>query len=183
MHRLCGVLLFAATCLVAAAPLEGQATRDGFFIGFGLGVGSLEVEDVDDRENAVSGYFKLGGAINEKVLLGAESNAWVKNESESGADATLTSGSLSAVAYLYPSSSSGFYLKGGIGLARLDVEASGFGLSFSEAENGTAVTLGAGVDVGFGGRFAVTPYANLIYSSFEDGSTNLVQAGLGVNWY
>lgn len=183
MRGLCGILLAALAVMFVPNDLAGQADRDGFFIGFGFGLGSLGVEDADDRESAFSGYFKIGGAINDKVLLGAESNGWIKNESEDGAEATLTSSSLTAVAYLYPSPESGFYLKGGAGLARLDIEASGFGVSFSDAENGTALTLGLGFDYGFGGRFALTPYANLIYSSFEGGTTNLVQVGLGVNWY
>ncbi len=175
------LLLLAIT--VAPSGVAAQADRGGFFIGFGLGAGSLGVEDGDERETALSGYFKLGGAINDKVLLGAETNGWVKNESEGGADATVTSASLSAVAYLYPSPTSGFYLKGGVGIARLDLEASGFGLTYTDSENGTALSAGVGYDMGFGGRFALTPYANLIYSSFEGGSTNLFQAGFGVNWY
>ena len=169
--------------LLLPSGAAGQSDRDGFFIGLGAGVGSLGVEDVDDRESALSGYLKLGGAINETVLLGAESNGWIKSESEAGVDATLTSGSLSAVAYVYPSQTSGFYLKGGLGLARLDLSASGFGSSLSEGENGTAITAGIGYDIGFGGRFALTPYGNFVYSSFENGSTNLLQIGLGANWY
>jgi hypothetical protein len=42
---------------------------------------------------------------------------------------------------------------------------------------------GVGYDIGFGGSFALTPYANFVYSNFEAGSTNLLQLGLGVNWY
>ncbi len=172
-------LLFAILPSSAAA----QAERDGFFIGFGLGAGSLGVEDGDGRETGFSGYLKLGGALNDKVLLGAESNGWTKSESEFGAEATVTSGSLTAVAYVYPSPTSGFYLKGGAGLARIEVDASGFGATFSDGETGTALTLGAGFDIGFGGRFALTPFGNFIYSSFDGGSTTLFQAGLGVNWY
>ncbi len=183
MRNLCA--LFLAALLVGSAPsaLAAQSSRDGFFIGFGFGVGSLGIEDLDGRENGVSGYFKLGGALNEKVLLGAESNAWVKNETDRGTTATVTSSSLSAVAYVYPNPASGFYLKGGVGLARIDLEASGFGVTFSDGENGTALTAGVGYDIGFGGRFALTPFANFVYSTFDGGTTNLFQAGLGVNWY
>lgn len=183
MRRAHALLLAGLTIVCAPSHLAAQAQRGGFFIGVGFGVGSLGVQDATGRESAPSGYFKLGGAINDKVLLGAETNGWIKSASEGGANVTISSSSLSAVAYVYPSPTSGFFLKGGVGLARLDLKASAFGLSFNGAEDGTAVTVGLGYDIGFGGRFALTPYTNVVHSSFQDGSTNLFQIGLGVNWY
>ncbi|MDX1493937.1 MAG: autotransporter domain-containing protein, partial [Longimicrobiales bacterium] len=167
--------LLTATLLLAlqAVTVSAQApSRDGFFIGFGLGLGTLGFEDADERESAVSGYFKIGGALNEQLSLGAETNGWRKEE----AGVTLTSTNISAVAYVYPSPDGGFYLKGGLGLANVDVDLGGFG---GGDENGVGLTLGAGYDIGFGGRFGLTPYANLIYSSFDGGSSNLFQFGLG----
>lgn len=183
MRGFSALLLVALVIGLAPSAVTAQTDRDGFFIGFGFGLGTLGVEDVDDRENAISGYLKLGGAINDKVLLGAETNSWVKTETVNGANATLTSSSLAAVAYVYPDPASGFYLKAGIGLARIEAEASSFGVRFTDGENGTAFTAGIGYDIGFGGRFGLTPFANLVYSSFDGGSSNLFQAGLGVNWY
>ena len=37
------------------------------------------------------------------------------------------------------------------------------GASFSAAQDGLGFTLGAGYDIGFGGRFGLTPYADFNY--------------------
>lgn len=175
-----GMVLAVAACVtvaVAVVPASAQApTRSGFFIGFGLGAGSLGVEGSSDRETSASGYLKLGGALSDRVLLGAESSAWVKEEG----GATLTSGALNAVAYVYPSPASGFFFQGGVGVATLELDTGVFG---SGSERGTSVNLGAGFDIGFGGRFGLTPYGSFVYGKFDGGSTNLWHFGLGVNWY
>lgn len=174
IHRM--TMLFCLTLAALAAPASAQApARDGFFIGFGLGWGSLGIEDGDERESGGAGYLKLGGALSDKVLLGAESNAWTKEEG----GATLTMGTLTATAYLYPSET-GFYLAGGLGIARIEVDA---GLLGSADDTGLGVSLGAGYDFGFGGRFGLTPYANFISGNFDGGNANVFQVGLGVNWY
>jgi hypothetical protein len=171
--------LSVSLCLGAlhAPDVRAQApARSGFFIGFGLGLGSFGVEDADGRESSGTGYFKIGGALNDRVLLGAESNSWLKEEG----GATITSSNLAATVYFYPSATGGLFLKGGLGLSYLEIEAAGFG---SADDTGTGVILGAGYDVGFGGRFGLTPFVGLVYNSHEGVSTNLLQIGLGVNWY
>ncbi len=145
-------------------PLSGQApARDGFFIGFGVGGGSVAFEDESDREGSGVGHFKIGGALSDHVLLGAEVGGWSQ---EMGEGVTITSSYLNAVAYLYPAPTGGLFLKGGIGFASL-----------------IGFTLGAGYDIGFGGRFGLTPYADFHQGFFEDGSTRLVSLGLSFNWY
>lgn len=171
------VMLLGVTATVAPERVFAQApTRSGFFIGFGFGGGSFGVEDADERESSLSGYFKIGGALNDRVLLGAESSGWTKEEG----GATVTSGALSAMAYVYPSPGGAFFLQGGLGIATLGVDVEGFG---SDSETGTALTLGAGYDIGFGGRFGLTPYTTLVFSNYEGGSTSLFNFGLGFNWY
>ena len=72
------ILLAFFVSIGTAQPLSGQApARDGFFIGFGGG-GSLRFEDASDREGSVTGYWKIGGALSDHVLLGAEASGWVK---------------------------------------------------------------------------------------------------------
>src|SRR5215510_8344338 len=72
--------------------------RRGFWIGFGGGYGSASASadcdecGGDDREGSFTGFLKLGGTLSPNVLLGVESNAWVKSEE----GATLTLGSATA---------------------------------------------------------------------------------------
>lgn len=167
-----------AITAVGAAPAAAQDdfSRDGFFIGFGLGYGSLGIEDVDDREGGISGYFSLGGKLNDKVLLGVESTGWYKDES----GAELTYGNFSGFAQIYPSETSNFFLKAGVGLATAELD---LGVLGSDSDTGLGLVAGAGIDIPLGSRFALTPYANFNYGSFDGGSANLFQFGLGLNWY
>ena len=184
--RNCFAMLAVSALAFAAAPAGAQGvaesggahphTREGFWIGFGLGAGSLGCEDCGDRETAFSGNFKLGGTINPHFLLGAETNGWYKSES----GVTLTYGNLSAVAYYYPSVTSGFYLKGGLGVANLKADVDAFG---SDSETGSGAVLGLGYDARVGRNFSLTPYVNVMGGSFNDGNLNVVQFGLGFTWH
>ena len=110
-------------------------------------------------------------------LLSAETNGWTK-ETESGA--TTRAGHLSAVAYFYPTAGGAFFLRGGAGFATLRAAGP---LGGSGADYGISVSVGVGYDFGFGRSFALTPFANFLYGATGDGSSNLLQLGVGVNWY
>ena len=145
-------------------------SREGFWIGFGVGAGSLEVGS-DPRQSAPVGYLKFGGTINQTFLLGVETNAWIKEGSPNG---TLTHMNFSAVAYVYPSDTSGFFLKGGLGWARLADDQ----LSL----NGSGAVLGLGFDARVGDNFSITPYGNFTAGAFLF-STNIFEVGVGVSWH
>ena len=169
-------LLFGALIAVAMpASAQSDLERDGFFIGFGVGGGSLGAEGSDERESAGVGHFRIGGKLNDKVSLGAESNAWVKKEN----GATLTDGALTATAWVYPSATSGFFLKGGLGVSRLELDLGFFG---SGSTRGTAAMVGAGFDIGFGGSFSLSPVATFWTGRYDEGSTNVFGLMIGVNW-
>ena len=173
------ISLDAATAHAQSTASSGTGrphTREGFWIGLGVGAGSLGCEDCSDRETSWSGSFKLGGTINPRFLLGVESNGWYKSEDI----AALTYGNLSAIAYFYPSETSGFHLKGGLGLASLEAEVDGFG---SESEIGTGAVLGLGYDARVRQNFSLTPYMNFMAGSFDGGTANVVQFGLGFTWH
>lgn len=170
---LTGLLTVAGTAFGQGRP----QTREGFFIGLGLGWGSLGCSDCDgERENGLSGYLKLGGTVNDRLLLGVETNGWYKDEDE----ATVNFGNFSGTAYFYPNPQGGFFLKGGLGISTLEVDIAGFG---SESETGFGLIGGLGYDARVGTNFSLTPYANVLYGSFEGGSANVLQAGLGVTWH
>lgn len=180
MKRLSGFMVVAAMALLlvpqSSAAQSRPQTREGFFIGFGFGWGSLGCKDCGDREAGVSGYLKLGGTVNEKLLLGFESNGWAKEQN----GVTLSQGNASAVAYFYPTAESGFFLKGGLGVSTLKLDVSGFG---SGSVTGSGLVIGLGYDARVGDNFSLTPFANLVTGSFDNGSTNVIQAGLGLTWH
>jgi len=179
MRRPTRTLAPAATVLLLipalASAQERPQTREGFYIGFGLGAGSLGCEDCDSREWGVSGYLQLGGTLNDQVLLGFESNGWTKEEGS----ARLTSSNASAVVTFYPNPESGFHIKGGIGVATLKLDVSSFGGSTT----GVGFVAGAGHDVRSGDNFSITPFANITVGSFDGGTMNMLQLGLGLTWH
>jgi hypothetical protein len=171
-------MLIAAMGL-SSTPALGQAnpqTRQGFWFNVGLGAGSLGCEDCDTRTNGLSGQLSLGGTISPRFLLGVASNGWTKSED----GATLTMGSLTAAFRFYPSTTGGFYLTGGLGVATLDLGISGFG---SASETGIGAMLGLGYDIRLGQNVSLTPFWNGIGGAFDGVNANFGQIGVGFTWH
>jgi hypothetical protein len=161
----------------SAASAQHPQARKGFWIGFGLGYGSLGFSCqgcASDREGALSGHLKMGGTVSPKLLLGGELNGWTKAD-PSGT--TTTIGNASLAAYFYPAPAGGFFLRGGLGFSSLAVE--GF-----NSETGLGFILGGGYDIRVGTNMSVTPYMNLNYGHPVDGlSQNIVQMGVGLTFH
>jgi hypothetical protein len=171
------VVLLVITLAASSVAAQRPNTRDGFWISFGSGVGSMKLGgDVDiDRETSLSGYLRMGGTISPNFLIGAESNGWVKSN-----PSTRTLGFLGAVAMFYPSSTGSFYLKGGLGLVTVDYRGVGSGFGAS---------IGLGNEFRVGKNFSLNVFVNAIqgfgiYTNLgNDLKPNWVQVGLGVTWH
>ena len=171
------ILLFVALAHTNAQAQSRPQTREGFFIGFGFGWGSLGCSTCGGtRTSGLAGYLKLGGTLSDQVLLGFETNGWVKSES----GVTLSQNNASVVMYFYPNAESGFFIKGGFGGAELRLELSSFG---NLSTNGYGLIGGLGYDARVGDNFSLTPYANVLYGGFDHESTSVLQLGLGLTWH
>jgi hypothetical protein len=196
-------LVLTAPTLGAQEPPETQA-HDGFNIGFGGGgawfdvtcTGCAMTGDPSDPWKGGSGsegYFRLGGALSQQVLLGGELSV-------RGTDPSSAAGRSSFIVQLlftgqyYPSPSRGFHVAGGIGGVGLSLSTPG---SAVEGQ-GVSARAGIGYDFALGRRFALTPYANVGRAVIHRGSIVtfgsqgavvdlgvglLTQIGLGFNWY
>jgi hypothetical protein len=175
MRHITTALLFAGMLSVPAAAQSNPQTRQGFWINFGVGAGSLGCDDCgDDRETGTNAQLRMGGTLSQRLLIGGEANFWTKSDG----DLTLSTGNFGPVILFYPSANGGFFLKGGLGLSNTSLE---FG-SFTIEDNGIGVTLGLGYDARVGRKFALTPYFDIINSSYDGGSFNQVAFGLGFTW-
>jgi len=112
--RAIGFSAFLAVLLASSASAQQAQTRQGFWIGGGLGYGSLGCDGCD-RVGAPSGYFKLGGTLRQNILLGVETNGWTKSELGN----RLTMGNVSGAIYWYPMTN-GMFVKAGAGYSVLD---------------------------------------------------------------
>jgi hypothetical protein len=177
-----GLLLLPPSSAWAGHP----QVREGFWIGFGGGwgwadIGCDECDGDDDREDSFTGFLKLGGTINDRVLLGVESNGWTKDE-----DGTrVTLGALTGTVTFYPKAQGGFFLKGGAGLSyvSLDIDEDEFFFGASASKTGWGVLAGAGYDLRVGRNVSITPSFNFYYGKpgdldFGDGD---ILGGLNMN--
>ena len=174
MRPLTVALVLLATLSTGSNAQAHPQTREGFWISFGLGPGSLTCDGCDDRLNGTHVYVRMGGTLSQRLLIGGELNGWSKTEGNT----TLTVTNVGPVVYFYPSANGGFFMKGGLGLAAASLEIGGF----SGDETGAGITLGIGWDARVGKGFALTPYFDILASNFDGGSLNTVAFGLGFTW-
>ncbi len=189
-------LMLAAALVLATGTLDAQSaarpnTRQGFWIGFGLGPGSTG-EDCsscsNDRINGAAGYLRMGGTVSPHILLGGEADFW--GTSYRGVDRTFGSGSFILV--WYPSRTGAFYLKFGIGGMTYTTDN---GTNELEATAGTG-SFGLGYEFRVGRNFSVSPYLSSVASApvefkingqpvaaGEDITMNLFQIGVGLTWH
>lgn len=161
-----GILL--AVAFVTNFPKAGYGQeRQGFWIGVGGGYGSADAScdecGDDGRESSGAAYIKAGWTLNPRVLLGSEFNIWSKEvrDIEPNVDATLNIYHASATVTFYPQTSSGFFIKGGLGASFLDTEFKLRRTSIAvDFGTGFGLITGAGYDIPLGRRVSLTPAVN-----------------------
>ncbi len=175
VKRLVQCLTVVGSLAVSAAFAHAQNAqiRDGFWFSGGLGYGSLGCDNCGgSRESGISGGLSLGGTITPRFLLGVGSEAWAKSQQ----GATLTVGTLDARVRFYPSTTGGFFLTGGLGVA--SVSAGGFG--YTATETGLGMLFGLGYDVRVARNTSITPYWNGFAMRNSNTDANVGQVGLAV---
>ncbi|HEV8400300.1 MAG TPA: hypothetical protein VGQ18_10745 [Gemmatimonadales bacterium] len=152
-----------AALLPSSLAAQNPQTREGFWIGFGVGQGNLawSCDGCTDQDHGgPTGFLRLGGTPSKKVLLGAELNFW---SLDFGAT-EITAGYTAFTAYWYPSATGGLFLKGGFGGAIYTRKTAA-----SEASSpGGALVLGAGYDIRVGQKLSITPMLSFWGSNKAD---------------
>ena len=126
MSRLVPVLAMLLTLGASALAAQRPQVREGFWISGGGGYGSLDLTCSGctvDREPGVAFLLALGGTVSRSFLLGGEIEGWTKEVN--GVD--ITFGHVSGVAYRYPQPNGGLFIKGGVGVASLILDAGPLG--------------------------------------------------------
>jgi hypothetical protein len=181
-------LMISPTIGHAQEPPQGlievrESGRRGFWLGLGLGAGG-ESFDLGTSSGYSSQIYRptvslrLGGTVSQHLRLGGEVLSWINDVGP----AVESLSSALFIAQLYPFSSSGFYLKGGLGIGRNAVD---FDDGFEEGDTGFAGLIGAGYELRLGRRFYLNPTVDLVGHRYDDGMVGdyrerLVNFGLGI---
>ena len=184
------VLLFISLPLAAQEDETGNV-RDGFWIGFGLGVASLGAECTscdDSRASGLSGYVRLGGTVSQSVLLGGETNGWLN--SDTNVDESL--GFASFILMWYPSRDGDLFLKFGAG----GMTYTGVTGILELTATAPTASLGLGYEGRVGDNLSVVPFVNIYGSSAvslkvngitvptgEKIKINVAQLGVGLTFH
>ena len=150
--------------------------RRGFWLRFGMGHGSKAVWcpipdscDVGDgpsdaaprRAGGASGYVAAGWAVNTRLMLGAELLGWSGRQVGGQVDGRI--GAFLATVQYYPVLRSGFFLKGGVGVAFYSAD---LGLlAEPETYRHFAQSAGIGYDMPIGRKVSLTPAIGVMRSS------------------
>jgi hypothetical protein len=188
------ILVAVASLLPPSAPLLAQDAprglsvvreggRGGFWGGFSLGAGGEAFDLRDGLGYSQELYrptvsLRLGGTVNQNVRLGGEVLAWI-NERDHEVESLS---SFLFVGQVYPITSTGLYLKGGLGLGRNAVE---FDEGGNIGDTGFAGLLGAGWEIRMGRRWYLNPSFDVVEHRYtgrgnERYRERLVNFGLGV---
>jgi hypothetical protein len=156
----------------APAPLLAQAggspqAHHGFWLSGGLGGGWTNHGD-----GGGGGYIRLGGTLSQKVVIGGEAIGWGRDTN----GVTVSRGNALFDVLYYPSTTSGGFLKAGVGFANLTLEhTDSFGRTVSTDQQGAGAVLGAGWDIRLGsGNLYLTPNVDVLLQGFD--SLNRVDA-------
>lgn len=182
------LLLFLSGVAAAQETSAGLARlhdspRTGFWgaLGFGAGGEAFDLRDglgysEDLYRPTVS--LRLGGTPSKYLRLGGEVLGWIDDQG----DRTESITSVLFVSQLYPVPATGFYLKGGLGLGRNQVD---FDDGFGVGDTGFAGLLGAGWEMRLGPRWYLNPAVDVVEQRYtgrggERYRERVVNFGVGV---
>jgi hypothetical protein len=152
--------MLAVLALVAATSAAAQRpqTREGFWIGLGLGGGSLSADctgcDIDAATGG-SGYLRLGGTVSPTLLIAGETTSWLGtlDDNTAGESIDAVEGYLGAAVYFYPMQEGGLWLRGGLGFAY----GVGSGTFDDYTWSAPAIVIGGGYDIRVGEKISIVP--------------------------
>ena len=151
---------------------QGAApARSGFFFGAGAGIGSIDLAECVGcgGEGGLGGFLVVGGTVNVHFRLGVETSALLRVESPG---TTVFAGHAAASAWLYPSATGHFFVRGGLGVATV--------ISDGGGEFGPGAVLGLGYDLHLSRGVSITPDASLALGSAGGRSVRTLLLGVGI---
>jgi opacity protein-like surface antigen len=188
--------------MTAAAWAQKPQNRSGFFVGVGFGAGAATWEwanpDFGDSPSEGNGTLnlRLGGAVSDNFVLGAEFQGWAKRWSlltTGGTDVgetTITLGSISLAATWFPGNI-GVYLRGGVGVswARWEIKQALFtqlSATLEATDTGIGFLGATGYEWRVTEKFAIGPQVEIAWYAIQGDFIKepfIVEVSIQSNWY
>lgn len=177
------IAVVLSSVIISTGTAQEKPKHDGFWWGFGLGGGVQGLQwDFNpardawefnwDGRRGGSAHFRMGGTVNQQVLLGAEVLAlW--REGEPGQDIQRVN--VMATALIYPEPEGGVFFKGGFGVAEAE--------NLGQDRTGVGMTMGAGYDFRLATNLYLTPNVHTLIQIFDQHTSASFLFTLGLTWH
>jgi hypothetical protein len=169
------LLRFAASAWLLSLSLVGNAHAQehvqgprGFCASVGIGGGSSLLSCpicTDERQTGIAGQVRAGTALSPFLLTGIE----LVGQRASLEEGTQRVASAFLIAIGYPREDSGLYVKAGVGASRFEArphEEPGDDEAVDDVADTYGLTFGVGYDYPLRSGYALSPYLNLVATSF-----------------
>lgn len=157
---------------VEPAPSGGQGAS-GPWVSGGLGWGSATCQYCLGRRGGFTGGLSAGMTVSPRLLVGVGTSGWYKSVD----GVALSGGTIDGRIRFYPSTASGLFLTGGLGLGHISARFNGLD---AETQYGLGALFGLGWDIRVTRSVSVTPFYNgfAVRTATVDG--NVGQFGIGL---
>jgi hypothetical protein len=172
-----GLILWQAE----TASAQQRRTREGFWAAFGLGYGANSMTcgancsvNPDAKGGGLTLSVKMGGTPSSRLRLGGEVNLWTKDLH----GVTESVGNISGAVYFYPAALGGFFVKGGVGVASLQLTQG----TSTASTSGVGFLAGLGYDIRVSEKVSLSPISNFYWGHEGDFRHAIVDVGLSVEY-
>jgi hypothetical protein len=166
-----------------AAPARPRPDREGFTIGFGLGGGTLEIDDQEiDAGTTVGISLRAGYGISQNLLIQGTLEG-TSTSDDYGNSLDLTFSGVSLTGYVHPR----IFLSGGLGWARLSTH-NDDGEETGRTDDSVALLAGVGIEAYQSNGFALSVELRGFAAEFpntagEDVPATGANVLLGFQWF
>src|SRR5580765_3040464 len=174
-----GAALIVAASLTSARNASADPypqTRDGFYLGLGVGggTGAASISGngfsaSSNRQGGAVGSVRLGWSVMPQLSVGVESNSWARTESGT----TVSMGVATFGATYYPSTTQGFFVRSGIGFGNERVSVNQSNASGSASQSGFGFTAGTGYEMRLTQHWGIGPAVDYGYVNVKDQGFNI----------
>ncbi len=165
------------------SPAEAQLRepyRDGWWGSVNFGPGWNSSDNLEgERLTGFAGALRAGYAFSPNWLVGGEVMGWYRDYLSD----ELTRWNFSGTLLVYPGQTSGFFFKGGVGLASVEFIPVSTGVS--QRDSGLGWDLGLGYDFRIGQTIFLTVAADWYFQDVPslDTTNQLALLTLGLTWF